>query len=359
MERSPLFVILGPTATGKTLLAIALAKKVNGEVISADSRQVYKYLNIGTAKASPEQRKEVRHHLIDLVEPHEEFSLYEYQELAYQAIQSLKERGKVPIIAGGTGLYIRAVTEGYFLPGIPANPQLRAFIQEREQKEGTGFLHRELERVDPPLARKLHPKDTRRIVRALEVYQATGVPPSRYQAQRELRLQEFRIYRLGLTMPRVLLYERINKRVEEQFSQGLLEEVQAILKEYLQGRLKEYVKRGRSPFGLKAFKTLGYAECLDHLQGKSTLEEVKALIKQHTRNFAKRQMTWFRKESGVRWTEVREDEDWEALALRVAGLCEGKETQLPECHEVALNSQEEGEEKPVWEKDSSICRTTS
>lgn len=289
----PLLVLVGPTAVGKTSLSLRLAEALNGEVVSADSMQVYIGMDIGTAKPTREERARVVHHLIDVVEPTEPFSVARYAELAHQAIAAIHTRGHLPILTGGTGLYIRAVVDGLPLPPAPPNPEIRARLAEEARRLGPAALHERLARVDPVSAARLHPNDLRRIIRALEIYETTGRPRSATQAPSGAA-SRYRAHWFGLTRPRASLYKRIDERVEAQIAAGLVQEVQALR------------ARGWNPRATSV-QALGYKEILDYLDGKVTLEEAKARLKKATRQYAKRQLSWWRADRRIRWINL---DDW-------------------------------------------------
>lgn len=279
---NPLIILAGPTAVGKTELSLKLARRLNTEIVSADSMQIYKYMDIGTAKPSPEERKAVPHHLLDLVEPDQEFSVADYKAYFEATVASLYQRGKIPLVTGGTGLYIRACIQAFDLgPGKP-DPDLRRELNEQAERFGVNYLHQRLRESDPEAASKIHPNDRRRLIRALEVFINTGVPISSLQKNRSIRFKYKLIY-IFLNRERNELYDRIEKRVERMIADGLIDEVRSLL------------ERGYSP-DLKPMQSLGYKQINLFLQGKLTLEEAIASIKQETRRYAKRQLTWFRKE---------------------------------------------------------------
>jgi tRNA dimethylallyltransferase len=281
-------VILGPTATGKTAVGILLAEALDGEIISADSGAVYRGLDIGTAKPTPEEQQRVRFHLIDVVDPDEVFTASRFRELALEAIESIRARGKRVLIVGGTGLYLRVLLHGFSLAPPPASPEIRERLMAECKTLGTHAMHARLKQVDPVAAARIHPNDAVRIVRALEVYEATGVPISQWQRRAESELPSLKV---GLTMPRQQLYARIDARVDQMMAQGFLQEVQNLLQ-------KGYNK------DLPALKGLGYRHMIEYLEGRLSLEEAVRLWKRDTRRFAKRQMTWFRKEPGVHWLDA-------------------------------------------------------
>lgn len=267
--------IAGPTASGKTKMAIDLAKQINGEVVSADSRYVYKGFDIASAKPTKEEQEGIPHHLIDIVEPEVDYSVADFYDDAKNAIYEILERGKTPIVAGGTGLYFRVLLETYDLPRVEANPELRAELETKEKDE----LLSELKQLDCISYEKLKDANKRRIVRALEVTKILGKPFSEASTEKD---PEFDVeWKMPIIESRDILYERINKRVDSMVEQGVIEETKALLAKH--GRIKNFVC------------TIGYQEILTYLDGEATLEEALDKLKQHSRNYAKRQLTWFRK----------------------------------------------------------------
>ena len=267
--------IAGPTASGKTKMAIDLAKQINGEVISADSRYVYKGFNIASAKPTLEEQDGVPHHLIDIVEPEVDYSVADFYDDAKEKIYEILQRGKTPIIAGGTGLYFRVLLETYDLPRVEANPELRAELDLREKED----LLKELKHLDPNGYEKVKDANKRRIVRALEVTKILGKPFSEASTEKE---PEFDVeWKMPIIESREVLYDRINRRVDIMLEQGIIEETKSLLEKH--GRIKNFVD------------TIGYKEILTYLDGQATLEEALEKLKQHSRNYAKRQLTWFRK----------------------------------------------------------------
>jgi tRNA dimethylallyltransferase len=282
VERKPLIVITGPTATGKTDFSIELARKIGGEVISADSMQVYKGLDVGTDKVSPELRKEIPHYLIDVVEPTESFSVADFVREANRAVEEIWKKGKYPIVVGGTGFYIKAL-----LYGLPKTPPSDERVREELSKLSTEELYRKVIEVSPSYALKVGPKDRKRLIRALEVYTLTGKPITDFKPFGERPRYPFIGYFLYRDRPE--LYRRIEDRVESQVRRGLLEEAR---------RLLSYGK------DLTALQALGYKEMAGYLRGELSLEEAKRLLKRRTKEFAKRQFTWFRKERGFKWVNL-------------------------------------------------------
>jgi tRNA dimethylallyltransferase len=285
----PMVVICGPTASGKTALALDLAERFGMEIISADSRQIYRGMDIGTAKATPEERARIPHHLIDVVGPAEQFTAADFSRLGLETIRDIRARGRLPLLVGGTGFYIRALTEG-LLDAPPENREMRREFLEKEAVGGEGTLHRLLQETDPDLATRLHPRDRVRIVRALEVYRLTGNRLSELQENHGFAERPFRLLNIGLSAGREELYRRIDLRVERMMAEGLLEEVQNLL------------NSGISP-GLKALQTIGYRESILHLQGELELVETVSWIQRNTRRYAKRQLTWFRKNTSIIWVD--------------------------------------------------------
>lgn len=292
--RIPLIVIGGPTASGKTGLAVELAKHYPVEVISADSRQVYRQMDIGTAKATAEERQAVVHHLIDVVDPDEKFSVADFTDRAHRLIAEIHQRGHLPLVVGGTGLYIRALTEGLIdLPG--ENPLLRQRLLDREQ-QSAGAVHHLLQECDAELAGKLHPNDVTRIIRGLEVFEAVGVPLSQLQREHGFGEQPYRVMTLAVEMERSQLYQRINDRVHVMLEQGLLDETRRLL------------VQGYSP-QLKAMRTIGYRQAIAHLEEGMPLDEAVEWIQRDSRRYAKRQLTWFRKDKSIIWVDYNSEFD--------------------------------------------------
>ena len=273
--KEKVIAIAGPTASGKTKMAIDLAKEINGEIISADSRYVYKGFDIASAKPTKKEQDGIPHHLIDIVEPEYDYSVADFYDDARAKIYDIVQRGKTPIIAGGTGLYFRVLLETYDLPRVEANPELRAELELREKED----LLEELKFLDPVGYEKVKTANTRRIIRALEVTKILGKPFSEASIEKE---PEFEVdWRMPKIESRDILYDRINRRVDLMVEQGLIEETQKLLEKH--GRIKNFTC------------TIGYQEVLTYLDGEASLDEALDKLKQHTRNYAKRQLTWFRK----------------------------------------------------------------
>lgn len=284
--------IVGPTASGKTSLSLALAKAINGEIISADSRQVYKYLDIGTDKIHESARQGIPHHLIDILEPDAEFTLADYKRMAIKAINEIHRRQKVPILCGGTGLYLNAIIENYQVPKIPPQYDLRQELARYYEEHGAEALHKLLQEKDPEAAARIHPNNVAYVVRAIEINIAGGQPKRDTKGE-----PDFEVFTVGIDWPREVLYDRINGRVDELIDKGLLNEVKTLL------------VRGYKP-NIPSMASIGYQELIEFLQGNGTLEEAVDKIKQNTRNYCKRQLTWFRRYKNIQWLEGSELEEY-------------------------------------------------
>ena len=283
-----LVVIVGPTAAGKTALSLDLAEALGGEIVSADSRQIYRGMDIGTAKATPGQRARVPHHLLDVVSPAAALTLAEYQRLAYAAIDDILARGRLALLVGGTGQYIHAVIEGWIIPAVAPRPEFRARLEEKAQVEGAAALHGWLAQLDPTAASHIDYRNVRRVIRALEVCLTTGRPISELQCKNP---PAYRITQLGVTRPRPELYARIDARVDRMIEDGLVEEVRGL------------VVAGYG-WELPAMSGLGYRQIGQYLQGEVTLAEAVALIKRQTRRLVHQQQTWFRADDpAIHWLE--------------------------------------------------------
>ncbi|RJX17007.1 MAG: tRNA (adenosine(37)-N6)-dimethylallyltransferase MiaA [Ammonifex sp.] len=303
----PLLVITGPTATGKSAVAVETALRVNGEIISADSMMVYRGMDVGTAKPTLAERKGVPHHLIDVVDPQESFSVAAFQALAREQIREINARGRLPVLVGGTGLYIRAVLEGYrFTGGV--DRELRHRLAEEARRHGPGYLHDRLRSVDPAAAQSLHANDLKRVIRALEVYYETGGDASEEARTEPVPAYDALVF--GLRIERQELYRRIEARVDNMLSEGLVDEVTKLLK----GGLRRDVT---------AMQALGYKEIAAYVTGEMSLEEAVSVLKRNTRRFAKRQFTWFRRDARIRWLDVAGYRSQEGLVEEiVAGVKE-------------------------------------
>lgn len=290
MNKKPMIILSGPTAVGKTALSIELAKRVNGAIISADSMQIYKYMDIGSAKIMPEEMDGVKHYLIDELEPSEEFNIVVFQKMAKKALDEIYENGQIPIIAGGTGFYIQALLYDIDFENQDCNEEYREELEKIAKEQGVDVLHARLKEVDPVSAEKIHANNVKRVIRALEFYHLTGKPISKHNETEHQKESPYNFAYFVLTDERNNLYKRIDKRVDIMMEQGLLSEVQ---------KLKEMGYHRN----MVSMQGLGYKEILDYLDGKCTLEEAVYVIKRETRHFAKRQLTWFRREREVCWMD--------------------------------------------------------
>lgn len=299
MSHPPLLAIVGPTAVGKTAISLQLAGDLGGEIVSADSRQIYRGLDIGTDKASPAQQALVPHHLLDVVEPDQVLTLAEYQRAAYGAIDDIHGRGRLPLLVGGTGLYVRAVLEGLGIPEVPPDEELRAELEAFAGAHGPLALHIRLAALDPVAAGRIDQRNVRRVIRALEVCLVAGRPISELQAAAP---PPYRILRIGLTRPRPALYARIDQRVDEMMARGLLAETQRL------------VEAGYSP-QLPALTGLGYRQMIQYLHGELGYDAAVAAIKQQTRRFVRQQYTWFRPDDArIVWFDLEEADYGAVLA---------------------------------------------
>jgi len=296
-------ILTGPTASGKKDVSIIFAKHIGAEIISMDSIKVFKGMDIGTAKPREKSPGGIAYHLIDIVSPDEDFNVGKYVELAQRKIAEIHARGKRVLFAGGAPLYLKAITQGLF-EGPPADWEFRRQMKELEKEKGPGFLHEKLKAVDERTAARLHPNDTKRILRALEVYEKTGRPISDWQRQFGRMRKEYRFAIFGLRWDRSKLYERIEKRIDRMFEDGLVNEVRGLI--------------GRYNLGRQAREAVGYREVAAHLGGQLSLEETIEMVKKDTRNLAKRQLTWFRSMDGIIWIDVKEGESAEEIFARIA-----------------------------------------
>ncbi len=288
MKKKPLIILTGPTAVGKTKASIGLAKAVDGEIISADSMQVYRHMDIGSAKIKPEEMEGIPHHLIDVLEPDDEFHVVKFQQLAKKAMREIWERGHIPIVTGGTGFYIQALLYDIDFDENEKEDACRKELEAYAREHGAEALHEKLALVDPASAEMIHPNNIKRVIRALEFYEQTGKRISEHNEIQRQRESPYAFAYFVLTDDRAHLYERINRRVDQMIEEGLVNEVQAL-------KDKGYTKQ------LVSMQGLGYKEILDYLDGNCTLEEAIYTIKRDTRHFAKRQLTWFKRERDVIW----------------------------------------------------------
>jgi tRNA dimethylallyltransferase len=302
-------VIIGPTAVGKTKLSIEMAKRYNGEIISGDSMQIYRGMDVGTAKITKEEMEDIPHHLIDIKEPFESFSVAEFQELVRAKIAEIAKKGKLPIIVGGTGLYIQSVIYDYQFSDVSGDEAYRLQLEERVKEIGNEALHEELKGIDPGSAAQIHPNNVRRVIRALEIYHLTGKTMQEYQSHQQPDLL-YNTAIVGLTMDRDQLYERINLRVNMMMDEGLLPEVKAL---YQQG-LRE----------CQSIQAIGYKEIYEYLDGKVTLNEAVENLKQNSRRYAKRQLTWFRNKMKVEWFDMSNVNNFSKKIAEISQYVEGK-----------------------------------
>ncbi|RKU08115.1 tRNA (adenosine(37)-N6)-dimethylallyltransferase MiaA [Candidatus Poribacteria bacterium] len=283
--KSRLLCLLGPTAVGKTEIAIQLAQRLNAEIVSVDSRQIYRQMDIGTAKPTAEEQQAAQHHLIDCVDISQTFSVADYQSLADTAIADIQNRGKQVLLVGGAGLYFRAIVDGLF-EGPGADPLLRERLDQEAAQQGVDVLHERLRACDPASADRIHPNNLVRVIRALEVYELTGIPMSQHQQQWHQGSQRYPFIAFCLTMPRALLYRRIEQRVDVMLANGLIAEVESLL---VAGHARDTT----------ALRSFGYKELIAYLDGKCTYLEAVEQLKRNTRRFAKRQLTWFRGDTRI------------------------------------------------------------
>lgn len=284
-------VIVGPTASGKTSASINVAKKLNGEIISADSMQIYREMNIGTAKVTKEEADGIKHYLVDVVNPDEVFNVTKYKEMAEAAIEDIIAKGKTPIIVGGTGLYVSTLINGIEFAEVGEDVEYREQMTALAEEKGAEYLHNELRKVDPDAADAIEMNNIRRVVRALEIYKLTGKTKTQLdiESRKEVKY-DYRVY--GIDTPREELYNRINIRVDKMFEEGLLEEVKYVNEKY--------------KISSTAIQGLGYKEVIEYIEGKVTYEEMIEKLKMETRRYAKRQLTWFRREEKIKWCPLNE-----------------------------------------------------
>lgn len=282
-------VLCGPTAVGKTSVAIETAKAFCGEIVNADSMQIYRHMNIGTAKPTPEEREMVRHHLIDIADPDEPFDAAKYAKTAGEIITRLDEEKKTAFVVGGTGLYIKALVHGLF-PANPTDPAIRDRLKSELARSGPDLLYKKLAAVDPETAQKLHPNDTHRVIRAMEVFETSGKPISTWQQAHGFGDHAYQALKIGLTMERKQLYDRIDARVNAMINEGLTDEVKRLLE-------RGYGSR------LKSMQSIGYRHMADYIEGRLMFDEAVRTLKRDTRRYAKRQFTWFIKDSSIVWLQ--------------------------------------------------------
>lgn len=303
-----ILVIVGPTAVGKTELSLRLAEQLNGDILSSDSRQVYKYLDIGTAKPTPDELERVPHHFINIRTPDQYYSAGEYGREARDCIKKLLQAGKTPIVVGGSGFYIQALVDGLFAPKI-SDPEVKEKWRQRIRTKGADVIFQHLQKVDPATAERLHPNDEQRIVRALEVWELSGKPISDFRSGEE-QPGDFEPIFVGLERDREKLYHRIETRVDEMINQGLMDEV------------KSLQSRGYGP-DLNALRTVGYQEVFHYLAGDISFEGMVELIKRNTRRYAKRQLTWFRRDERIQWISLDAQSDNSVIKFMTKAFING------------------------------------
>lgn len=290
MAKKPLVILAGPTAVGKTKASVLLAKKIGGEIISADSMQVYRHMDIGSAKIRPEEMSGVPHHLIDVLDPEEDFNVVRFQQMARQALAEIWSRGRIPMVVGGTGFYIQALLYDINFTEDRGEDEFRARLEQTARENGGEYLHQLLENVDPEAAGQIHPHNVKRVIRALEFHRQTGGRISEHNQREREKQSPYRYAYFVLTDERSRLYERIDRRVDEMMEEGLLEEVR-------------FLRDRGVPKTATSMQGLGYRQLYGYLEGRYTLDEAVRIIKRDTRHFAKRQLTWFRREKDVIWAD--------------------------------------------------------
>ncbi|MEY2196581.1 tRNA (adenosine(37)-N6)-dimethylallyltransferase MiaA [Neobacillus sp. BF23-41] len=308
-SKQKLLVIIGPTAVGKTKLSIEMAKRYNGEIISGDSMQIYRGMDIGTAKIKKDEMEGIPHYLIDIKEPFENFSVAEFQLLVRAKIGEIAKKGKLPIIVGGTGLYIQSVIYDYQFSDVSGDETYRLKLEERAKKIGNEALYKELLEVDPGSASQIHPNNVRRVIRALEIYHLTGKTMQEFQSTQQQDLL-YNTAIVGLSMEREKLYERINYRVDLMMEEGLTEEVKGLYQRGLRD--------------CQSIQAIGYKEMYAYLEGRVPLEEAIENLKQNSRRYAKRQLTWFRNKMEVSWFDMTNVEDTSKKITEISRCVEGK-----------------------------------
>jgi len=298
-QKPQIIVICGPTGSGKTSFAIEMAREFNGEIISADSMQVYRYMDIGTAKPTTDERARVRHHLIDIIDPVESFDAAQFAKSAHKVIIELHGRGIIPFVVGGTGLYIKALVHGLFR-AKPADKKIRMRLNEEATVHGTDFIYKKLKECDLDSAERIHPNDTYRIIRALEIYETTEKAISKYHREHKFADSPFKVLKIGLQINRDALYDRINRRVDAMVDAEFVDEVKGLL------------EKGYSA-DLKSMQAIGYRHMIDFIEGRISWDEALRTLKRDTRRYAKRQLTWFRADPEIVWVEPEQVKDIHGL----------------------------------------------
>jgi len=301
MLKKKIIFIVGPTGIGKSAVAIHLAKKIKAEVISTDSMQVYRKMDLITSKVSDSEKKGIKHHLVSIIKPTLEYNVARYRRDALLICNKLFKQGKTPLFVGGTGLYYSIIIDGLF-PAVPEDKRIRAELYKQAEFKTSSYLYKKLARVDPAIAKKIHPNDTKRIIRALEVYLKTGQPISTLQKQRKGLGAEYELKIFGLNCDRQALYKKIEARVEKMFSLGLIDEVRGLLKYKL---------------SKTAACAIGIRELRGYFEGEYHLDDAKRLIQRNSRHYAKRQLTWFRKDKRIQWINIKDKETPKGIAARI------------------------------------------
>lgn len=290
LKKRPLVILTGPTAVGKTDLSIKLAEKIGGEIISADSMQVYRYMDIGSAKVKKEEMRGIPHHLINILDPEDEFNVYTFQQMARKSLEGIYDRGNIPIVAGGTGFYIQALLYDIAFEAEEENTEIRQKLEKLAADKGNSYLHKKLQAADPESAKEIHENNRKRVIRALEFFELNGIPISEHNKEQRKKETAYNSCYFVLNDDRKKLYDRIDQRVDIMIKDGLIEEV-------------KHLKDMGYHRNMVSMQGLGYKEILAYLDGESTLEEAVYLIKRDSRHFAKRQLTWFRRERDVIWID--------------------------------------------------------
>lgn len=301
IKKNNLFVLIGPTAIGKTSISIKLAENMNGEIISADSMQIYKFMNVGTAKITNDEMKSIPHYMIDIIYPDEEFTVANFRDRANQLIIDINKRNKLPMVVGGTGLYINSLVYDLTFTKVAPNFDIRNRLESLEEKYGSKYLHQELEKIDSISAERINPNDKKRIIRALEIYEVTGRTMSEYNKDFRKPREDNNLIMIGLNMERSILYDRINQRVDIMIQGGLIEEVKNLI---AMGYNKELV----------SMQGIGYKEIISYLEGETKLDETIEMLKRNTRRYAKRQLTWFRRDNRIKWIDINKYDSIEKIS---------------------------------------------
>ena len=309
--KEKLLTILGPTGIGKTSVSLEVAKNLNGEIISCDSMQIYKYMDIGTAKITNENMNNIPHYLIDIVYPSDEFTVHDYKLKAEEYIYNINFRNKLPILVGGTGLYLNSIVYELKFTNVEPNMKLREKYDQIADEYGNEKLYDKLVKIDPLSAENININDRKRIIRALEIFNETGKPMSNYNKDFRKESNKYDLIMIGLTIDRPILYSRINNRVDKMFEMGLVEEVEGLLN---MGYSKDLI----------SMKAIGYKEIIPYIEGKASLEETVELLKRNTRRYAKRQLTWFRRDKRIKWIDVGQFNSLQSIGKFISDYAEGE-----------------------------------